>query len=209
MSAPPVLKAKPPSQDRGQRRVQLLLNAAADLILLHGAEGLKMDMVAKQAKTSPGSLYQFLPNRAALLAALASRYGTELSALAEENVRRQIAEPPPNLATAARDFLQPFLDFYVRNQAYVILAEATERIFGAQGHTFSEDDVVQEALIQALTPYVTPAQKGRLLLVSQMLIINAHAAIAASFEMAADARAAWVDELDRFIQSYVATLQES
>ncbi|MCA6297380.1 MAG: TetR/AcrR family transcriptional regulator, partial [Phenylobacterium sp.] len=121
-------KAKSPTQDRGQRRVQLLLDAAADLILVHGAEGLKMDMVAKKAATSPGSLYQFFPNRAAILVALMERFSQELQGLASEIVRRQRADPPPSIVEAARAFLQPFLEFYARNRAYVILAEASDRV---------------------------------------------------------------------------------
>lgn len=209
VSATPKAKAKAPSQDRGQRRVDRLLDAAADLILIHGAEGLKMDMVAKQAATSPGSLYQFFPNRAALLIALMTRYGKELSALAEENVQRQSASRPATLAEAARDFLAPFLDFYACNQAYVILAEASDRLSAGQGFAFSEDDVVEQALVQVLSPFVVSAQAGRLQLVSRMLAVSAHAAIAASFDLAEDARAQWLDELDRWIQSYIATLQET
>lgn len=202
-------KAKAPSQDRGQRRVQLLLDATADLILVHGAEGLKMDMVAKQAATSPGSLYQFFPNRAALLTALKTRYGDQLSALAEAIVRRQGMERPASLAEAARDFLAPFFDFYANNQAYVILAEASKRVFADQNHRFVEDEIVEQALVQLLTPFVAPAQQDRLVPVSRMLIINAHATIAASFDLPEEARAEWLAELERWIQSYIATLQEN
>ena len=202
-------KAKAPSQDRGQRRVQLLLDAAADLILLHGAEGLKMDMVAKQAATSPGSLYQFFPNRAALLTALMTRYGDQLSAMAEAIVQRQDVDRPASLAEAARDFLAPFLDFYANNQAYVILAEASKRVFADQNHRFVEDEFVAQALVQLLAPFVAPAQQDRLVPVSRMLIINAHATIAASFDLPEQERAAWFAELERWIQSYIATLQEN
>ena len=204
-----VLMAKAPSQDRGQRRVDRLLDAAADLILIHGAEGLRMDMVAKQAATSPGSLYQFFPNRAALLIALMMRYGAALTALAQEIVRQQREERPANLAMAARHFLAPFLDFYAHNQAYVILAEASDRVFAGQAYAFSEDEAVEQALVEVLTPFVAPPQSRRLSRVCRMLTVNAHAAIAASFDLPAEARAEWLGELDRLIQSYIATLQES
>lgn len=202
-------KAKTPSQDRGQRRVDLLLDAAAELILVHGAEGLKMDMVAKQAATSPGSLYQFFPNRAALLTALMERFGAQLSALAQQIVEQQSQERPADLAVAARSFLAPFLDFYARNQAYVILAEASERLFAGQGYTFFEDDVVAQSMVQVLTPFTAAAQKPRLARVAKMLTIQAHTAIAAAFDVPEDERADWLGELDRLIQSYIATLQES
>lgn len=201
-------KAKTPDQDRGHRRVQLLLDTAADLVLIHGPEGLRMDMVAKKASTSPGSLYQFFPNRTALLTALIERYGRAISALAEDIVRQQTEQPPATMAQAARDFLAPFLDFYARNRAYVILTEAADRVFSGLDYGFGEDDDVALAMRQVLQPFVSAAQKDRLDLVCQMIIVTAHAAIAKSFDLSDAARAAWLAELDRWIQSYVQTLLE-
>ena len=201
-------KAKPPEQDRGHRRVQLLLDTAADLVLIHGPEGLRMDMVAKQAATSPGSLYQFFPNRTALLTALIERYGKAISSLAEDIVREQTANPPASMAQAARDFLAPFLDFYADNRAYVILTEAADRMFSGLDYAFSEDDDVAQAMRRVLQPYVAAAQQDRLDLVCNMIIVTAHAAIAKSFALPEASRAAWLAELDHWIQAYIDTLQE-
>jgi AcrR family transcriptional regulator len=201
-------KAKTPDQERGHRRVQLLLDTAADLVLIHGPEGLRMDMVAKKAATSPGSLYQFFPNRTALLTALIERYGKAISALAKDIVREQTEQPPATMAQAARDFLAPFLDFYARNRAYVILTEAADRVFSGLDYGFGEDDDVALAMRQVLQPFVSAAQQDRLDLVCQMTIVTAHAAMAKSFDLTEASRAAWLAELDRWIQSYVQTLQE-
>ncbi len=201
-------KAKPPGQDRGHRRVQLLLDTAADLILIHGPEGLRMDMVAKQAATSPGSLYQFFPNRTALLTALVERYSMAISTLAGEIVSEQIAQPPGSIAEAVRRFLAPFLDFYAHNRAYVILAEASDRMFSSSNYAFSEDDDVAQALQRVLEPFVSAAQQDRLDLVCRMITVIAHSAIAKSFDMSEAGRAAWLAELDRWIQSYIHTLQD-
>ena len=200
-------KAKPPEQDRGHRRVQLLLDTAAELVLIHGPEGLRMDMVAKQAATSPGSLYQFFPNRTALLTALIERYGKAISSLAEHLVRKHTEQPPATMAQAARDFLAPFLEFYAHNRAYVILSEASDRVFASSGYAFSEDDDVALAMRQVLQPFVSAAQQDRLDLVCNMIIVTAHAAIAKSFALPEASRAAWLAELDRWIQSYIHTRQ--
>lgn len=206
MSAP---KAKRPSQDRGYRRVQLLLDVAADLILLHGPEGLRMDMVAREAATSPGSLYQFFPNRAALLTALMERYAEEIVDLASAIVRQQREAPPPSMIEAARAFLQPFLDFYARNRAYVILSEASDRIFTGHGHPFSEDALVAEAMAEALRPYVGDGPQARLDPVSRMLVVVAHAAIAASYDLGEEDRTLWLLELERLLEGYISTLQDA
>ncbi|MCA3697187.1 TetR/AcrR family transcriptional regulator [Aquidulcibacter sp.] len=201
-----VLMAKAPSQDRGQRRVDRLLDAAADLILVHGAEGLKMDMVAKQAATSPGSLYQFFPNRAALLTALAERYGAEIEAIAQSTLQRQAAVPPTSIEQAARDFLEPFLVFYEANPAYVILTEASDRIFAGAGYDFGEDDQVARTLNQVLQPFTASAHQARLQTVCEMLITLTHTAIAAAFKLPTAAKRDWLAELDTLISGYLRSL---
>jgi AcrR family transcriptional regulator len=201
-----VLIAKAPSQDRGQRRVDRLLDAAADLILVHGAEGLRMDMVAKHAATSPGSLYQFFPNRAALLTALAERYGAVIEAIAERNVRGQAANPPASIEQAGRDFLTPFLAFYEANPAYVILTEASDRIFAGTGYAFGEDDQVSLRMKDVLQPFVASGHHTRLDTVCKMLITTTHAAIAAAVKLPTAAKRDWVEELDALIIAYLRSL---
>lgn len=198
-----VLIAKAPSQDRGQRRVDRLLDAAADLILVHGAEGLRMDMVAKHAATSPGSLYQFFPNRAALLTALADRFGAIIEAIAEKNVQGQAANPPASIEQAGRDFLTPFLAFYEANPAYVILTEASDRIFAGTGYAFGEDDQVSLKMKDLLQPFVPPGNQTRLDIVCKLLITTTHAAIAAAAKLPTAAKRDWVEELDTLIIGYL------
>ncbi len=199
-------KAKAPSQDRGQRRVDRLLDAAADLILVHGAEGLKMDMVAKQAVTSPGSLYQFFPNRAALLTALVARYGAEIEAIAQRIAHSQAASPPGSLEQAAREFLQPYLVFYEANPAYVVLAEASDRVFAGSGYAFGEDDQVALNMKQALEPFVASAHEERLATVCKLLIATTHAAISAAIKLPPSTKDVWLAELDALIIGYLRTL---
>ena len=201
-----VLIAKTPSQDRGQRRVDRLLDAAADLILVHGAEGLRMDMVAKHAATSPGSLYQFFPNRAALLTALAERYGAIIEAIAEKNVQGQVANPPASIEQAGRDFLTPFLAFYEANPAYVILTEASDRIFAGTGYAFGEDDQVSRKMKDVLQPFVAPGHQTRLDIICKLLIATTHAAIAAAVKLPTAAKCDWVTELDTLIIAYLRSL---
>jgi AcrR family transcriptional regulator len=207
MSISRALKAKNPSQSRGERRVHLLLDAAADLILIHGPEGLRMDMVAKRAATSPGSLYQFFPNRAALLLALMERYGKSISTLANEILRSQVAHPSATIAEAVRSFATPFLDFYAQNRAYVIMVEAYDRMFSGSSYSFAEDDNVAQAMRSVLQPFVPAGQQCRLDIVCPMMIVIFHAAVAKSFDMSEAVRAAWLAELDCCIQSYIGTLQ--
>ena len=52
-----------PRQSRGQARVELLLDAAAELIAESGIASATAEAIALKARTAKGSLYQFFPNR--------------------------------------------------------------------------------------------------------------------------------------------------
>ncbi|WP_373067978.1 TetR/AcrR family transcriptional regulator [Gemmatimonas sp.] len=72
-----------PRQSRGQARVELLLDAAAAVIAEQGLQAATAEAIALRARTAKGSLYQFFPNRDAVLAALALRYADEMRAIHE------------------------------------------------------------------------------------------------------------------------------
>lgn len=63
-----------PCQARGQRRVDSILDAAADLIAEVGVAGATMQAVGRRAGATAGSLYHFFPDHDALVAALAARH---------------------------------------------------------------------------------------------------------------------------------------
>ena len=162
-----------------------------------------MDMVAKQAAASPGSLYQFFPNRAALLTALVERFGAEIEAIAQSNLQRQLAAPPASIEQAARDFLAPFLIFYEANPAYVVLAEASDRVFAGTGYAFGEDDQVALNLRQALQPFIASAHQTRLETMCKLLITTVHAAVSAAIKLPPAAKDHWLLELDALIIGYL------
>ena len=62
-----------PLQARGHRRVDLLLDAAAEVVAEVGVEAATTNAIAARAKTSVGSLYQFFDDKHALIWALSQR----------------------------------------------------------------------------------------------------------------------------------------
>ncbi|WP_428248912.1 TetR family transcriptional regulator [Ferrovibrio sp.] len=66
-----------PTQRRSRERVERLLGVSRDLIAAQGSEALRMSDVAQQAGVSIGSLYQYFPDKAAVIRALAERYNEE------------------------------------------------------------------------------------------------------------------------------------
>ena len=63
-----------PVQDRSRARQEHILGIAADMLTSAGSEHLRMSEVAKRADISIGSLYQYFPDKAALLHSLAQRH---------------------------------------------------------------------------------------------------------------------------------------
>jgi AcrR family transcriptional regulator len=66
-----------PCQERGERRVSDLLDAAESVIAEAGYEGATMCAIAERAGAAIGSLYQFFPSKAAIAQALCHRYGKQ------------------------------------------------------------------------------------------------------------------------------------
>jgi AcrR family transcriptional regulator len=70
----PAAPRRAPSQQRSRERVELILNVAAALIAEQGSEAMRMGEVAARAGISIGSLYQYFPDKAAIIRELAERY---------------------------------------------------------------------------------------------------------------------------------------
>lgn len=62
-----------PVQQRSAQRVERMLDASADLLHEHGYEALTTTQIAKRAGVAVGSLYQFFPDKRAVVQALTQR----------------------------------------------------------------------------------------------------------------------------------------
>jgi len=80
---------KSPKQARAGQTVATLLEAAAQLLQAEGEAGFSTNRIAARAGFSVGTLYQYFPNRDAIIAALAER---ERDAI-EARIRAALAEP--------------------------------------------------------------------------------------------------------------------
>src|SRR5258708_13008477 len=70
-----------PIQERGERRVAGLLEAAAAIFSAVGYEAATMRDIAERAGASIGSLYQFFPNKEVVARAIKTQYCQELKEL--------------------------------------------------------------------------------------------------------------------------------
>lgn len=76
-SAPDLRPRKQPTQQRAKQRVDRILNATATLLDEVGLDGLTTNLIAERAGVKVASLYQYFPNKYAVLSTLAERMFTE------------------------------------------------------------------------------------------------------------------------------------
>lgn len=72
--APSLNPRKIPSQARSAVTVEVILEAAIHVLLANGFDKMSTTRIAERAGVSVGSLYQYFPNKRALLAALVRRH---------------------------------------------------------------------------------------------------------------------------------------
>ena len=63
-----------PQQQRSRQRVDQILDAARQVIAERGSAGVTITEIAEVAGITPGSMYQYFPNKVAIIDALGARY---------------------------------------------------------------------------------------------------------------------------------------
>ena len=82
---------KLPKQARSKALVEAVLDASARVLAKDGRDALTTNVIAQAAGVSVGSLYQYFPNREAILSALVHRHGHRIHALVTEAMHPQPA----------------------------------------------------------------------------------------------------------------------
>ncbi|GAA1033138.1 MULTISPECIES: TetR/AcrR family transcriptional regulator [Amycolatopsis] len=117
---------KEPRQIRGELTRQRILAAAARVFAEMGYAAGTTNRIAERARVSIGSLYQYYPNKDAILVALASRH---LDAGAETLRRhRETAGPPDTLDAALRELVHVAIQNHLDDpQLFRVMAEQAPR----------------------------------------------------------------------------------
>lgn len=111
-SRKPAADIRVPRQQRSRERVDAILEAARTLIVRKGSSGLKIQEIAEEAGVTAGSMYQYFPNKSAILRALAERYFRKFRDLVEQS----LPDSPPDTETAVQlleSLLQQFFEMNV------------------------------------------------------------------------------------------------
>jgi AcrR family transcriptional regulator len=94
---------KSPVQARSTASVDAILEATVQVLLHTGKERLTTTRVASRAGVSIGTLYQYFPNKSALLQAALKRHLDRVADAVEQACQKQAGNPVAHMATALVD----------------------------------------------------------------------------------------------------------
>ena len=163
--------ATPRRQARGQRRINQLLDAADTVFAQIGYERATTNAICAQAGVSPGTLYQFFPNKQAIAEALANRY---LERLPETHrVAFDVASAHGPLAELISHVVDPFIALHQQGPGLealwtgsVISVELTASVDGLKQHV----EKSLAALFRARCPRANRAEINRAAATSVQLV---------------------------------------
>jgi AcrR family transcriptional regulator len=190
-------RPQPKRQERGQRRIAAILEAAAALFTSRGVEGTTMSAVAARSETSIGSLYQFFPNREALVEALAEQYLADW-----HRMRADMSRSRPRGLRASID---AGIDARVR---FHLDHAALSRLLETNASTARAIHVLQTELGSAvafLSSYGPDVDKKTLQLYARMVnaMVNGVMNVIVYGALTAAQRGGLIDELKSVVYAYV------
>ncbi|NUP04515.1 MAG: TetR/AcrR family transcriptional regulator [Polyangiaceae bacterium] len=141
---------KRPRQARARATVEAILEATIHILLSRGYEGTTTIAVAERAGVSVGSLYQYFPNKEALVAALVERHVAELVACITDALDAAPADDPEAAVAAV---VRAGIDAHrIHPQLHKILVEQVPRV-GRMKTAMNTSKIITEKLAAFLAPH--------------------------------------------------------
>lgn len=142
-------KEQPRRQARGERRIAQLLEAAANVFCTTGYTAASTSAIAREAGVSPGTLYQFFPNKEAIAIELGDRlmhkmrdtYGEALAPV----------DPATPLEVAVGATVDRFVDFNCEHPVFFALMHGPD----IPGRLTEEHVALHAALISRIEGLLT------------------------------------------------------
>jgi len=122
----PTTPRKSASQKRSQATVEILLDATARVLAREGYDRASTNRIAATAGVSVGSLYQYFPNKEALVATLVARHNREMLQLLRDALDKVASL---DLAAAMRELVRATVEAHMVDPAlHKIFAEQVPRM---------------------------------------------------------------------------------
>jgi len=190
-----------PRQARGERRLDKILAAAAVVFAKVGYEAATTNAIARQAGASIGSLYQFFPNKEAILHALAARYLAELRAVHDRMLDEQAVHVP--LGALYDRIIGLLADFHAAHPAFMnlFMGSTASAFLAAAAKQLTEECIDRvDRLMAAREPRI-PAPRRRLCATINVNVIKTLLPLSQS--LAPEARAGLFIEIKELLMAHM------
>lgn len=161
---------KQPVQKRSRMTVDALLEATAQVLVSSGYERASTDAIAARAGVSIGTLYQYFPNKASLVAALIRQHVDEVLYLVETALAEHEGSP---LDTTLRALVRAGIEAHRLNPPlHKVLFEQvpTEQILGQAPDVSSRLQAMIEAFLRRKVPGISRTRTRTVALVLETSI---------------------------------------
>src|SRR3954447_8370839 len=195
-----VRRRRLPSQARSRERVQRLLDTADQLIGAEGLSTLTVPQLAIRAAIPVGSIYQFFPDKSAVVDAVAARYMQRSLEILEQLVDRIVElrwEP------AVDTVIEHFARMYRDNPTFCELWLNGRLSADARQRDRRNNDELGQLLADALKRRPEFRGARRLKLASRMAVEIADGLLRYAFTLDSKGDQATINELKRVISSYL------
>ena len=142
------LEARPslrrlPRQERGEQRITRILDAAAQVFDEVGYEAATTTIIAARAGTAIGSLYQFFPNKEAIVQGLLDRYRAQLHTIFAQILTPELPSLP--LLLLLDRLIDPLIEFELGQHGFkALFINVPPSATLASGAKTLTDEVVQQ-----------------------------------------------------------------
>lgn len=191
-------------QARGERRIAQLLEAAASVFCTTGYTAASTNAIAREAGVSPGTLYQFFPNKEAIAIELGDRLMHEMRDAYGEALAP--VDPTTPLEEAVGAAVDRFIAFNCDHPVFFALMHGPD----IPGRIAEEHDALHatllariEGLLSSLLPGTSPADLSR---TAQMCLGLYKAGLELALGHEGAEREAYVQELKNVLVRYLEPL---
>ncbi|MCU0300051.1 MAG: TetR family transcriptional regulator [Candidatus Nanopelagicales bacterium] len=188
-----------PVQARGRVRFEAILRAARDLLAERGVEGFTIDDVAVRADIPVGSVYQFFPNKFAIVAELDAR---DTQALVDDLVAAATRFPTEDWQAETNHIIDIVAKHWAedpsRRAVWLAMRSTAVTRTAAAAH-FRQLAALLEPIVAELTPHL-PVE--RRLMVAEVIVEVSQSLLHFSVSDG-QPRPAMVEELKRMLRAYL------
>lgn len=192
-----------PRQSRGERRIEAILDAAEALFTERGYDATTTNAIAARAHTAIGSLYQFFPNKGAILLAIRERFVAEVRAVLDDSLSQVLASPHLTPEALLDAILDPLIALHA-SRAGLVHVFLGPRGYGevaeARGALTEELLARLDTLIGGYVPAATPAERR---LITEVIVEATKALLPLTTTPSGALRPESIAELKRLLRGYI------